>query len=423
MILKGAQRGGAGQLADHLLNLRDNDHVSLHELRGFMADDLHGALNEAHAISKATRCQQFMFSLSLNPPKEAELGPDGLLAAADRAEAALGLDGQPRAIVIHEKEGRRHAHVVWSRIDADQMKAINLPHFKNRLNALSKDLYLEYGWELPRGHRENGWKNPLNFTLAEWQQAKRLDLDPREIKQVFREAWAQSDNQASFRNALEERGYFLARGDRRGFVALDIHGEVFALARWAGLKTKEVAARLGSPEGLPGVEEVRQETLRRISQQRRRHLRDDRQRRDDELKPLAEKRAKMVAAHRDERVLLGQRQNLRWLEETRERSARFRRGLSGLYDFLTGRTAAIRRQNEREAYESHLRDKGQREALFAEQMRERQALQIHIETLRTRHREQRMALARHVAAMLRAPPHEPEPARRTRERGLEFDLS
>ena len=42
---------------------------------------------------------------------------------------------------MHEKEGRRHAHVVWSRIDADEMKAINLPHFKVKLRDLSRDLY------------------------------------------------------------------------------------------------------------------------------------------------------------------------------------------------------------------------------------------------------------------------------------------
>jgi hypothetical protein len=38
-------------------------------------------------------------------------------AAIDMAEQRLGLDGHPRAIVFHEKEGRRHAHAVWSRID------------------------------------------------------------------------------------------------------------------------------------------------------------------------------------------------------------------------------------------------------------------------------------------------------------------
>jgi hypothetical protein len=79
------------------------------------------------------------------------------------------------------------------------MKAVNLPHFKNRLTALSKELYLDHGWVLPDGHRENGWRNPLNFTLAEWQQAKRHNLDPREIKQQFRDAWERSDSRSPSR--------------------------------------------------------------------------------------------------------------------------------------------------------------------------------------------------------------------------------
>ncbi|MFV0297195.1 MAG: relaxase/mobilization nuclease domain-containing protein, partial [Hyphomicrobiaceae bacterium] len=226
-----------------------------------MAGDLSGALEEAHAISKATRCQQFLFSLSLNPPKDQDAGFEAIMDAADAAEERLGLTGQPRAVVIHEKQGRRHAHVVWSRIDGNEMKAINLPHFKNRLRDLSKELYLEHGWELPDGHRENGWKNPLNFTLAEWQQAKRLDLDPREIKQMFQQAWERSDDQKSLKHALQEHGFHLARGDRRGFVAVDIHGEVFSLSRWAGVKTRAVRERLGEPDQLPSVDQTR-ETIR-----------------------------------------------------------------------------------------------------------------------------------------------------------------
>ena len=100
MILKGAQRGGGSQLASHLLNDKDNDHVTVHELRGFMAGDLHGALAEAHAISKGTRCSQFMFSLSLNPPKDAQAGIETFIDAADRADEALGLTVQPRGFII-----------------------------------------------------------------------------------------------------------------------------------------------------------------------------------------------------------------------------------------------------------------------------------------------------------------------------------
>ena len=48
MILEGSQRGNAAKLARHLMNTRDNDHVELHELRGFVSDEqLLDALLEA----------------------------------------------------------------------------------------------------------------------------------------------------------------------------------------------------------------------------------------------------------------------------------------------------------------------------------------------------------------------------------------
>jgi Relaxase/Mobilisation nuclease domain len=238
MILKGSQRAGGAALAAHLMNDRDNDHVQVADLRGFVSDDLHGAFKETQAIASGTQCKQYLFSLSLNPPKDAEVSEADFERAADAAEKALGLEGQPRAMVFHEKEGRRHAHVVWSRIDAQEMRAINMAHFKNKLTSLSRELYLEHGWGLPEGLRAHGGKSPLNFDLAQWQQAKRLGLDPREIKDVFREAWLQSDSAKAFASALAERGFFLARGDRRGFVAIDVEGSIFAVAKYANLKNE-----------------------------------------------------------------------------------------------------------------------------------------------------------------------------------------
>ena len=111
MILKGSQRSGARQLAAHLLNARDNEHVEVHELRGFSAGDLPSAFQEAEAVSRGTRAKQFLFSLSLNPPPRERVTVEQFEQAIDAAEHKLGLDNQPRAIVFHEKEGRRHAHV------------------------------------------------------------------------------------------------------------------------------------------------------------------------------------------------------------------------------------------------------------------------------------------------------------------------
>ena len=117
MILKASQRAGGLQLAHHLMNDKDNDHVEVHEISGFVADSLIGAFKEAHAISLGTRCKQFLFSLSLSPPETAKVPVEIFKQAIADVEAKMNLTGQPRTIVFHEKEGRRHCHCVWSRID------------------------------------------------------------------------------------------------------------------------------------------------------------------------------------------------------------------------------------------------------------------------------------------------------------------
>lgn len=240
MILKAKERGDAGQLARYLLSMRDNEHVELHEVHGFSSDDLIEAFSEADAIACGTRCKNYLFSMSLNPPEDVAVSKVVFEETADQIEKKLGLANQPRAIVFHEKDGRRHAHVVWSRIDAERIRAINLPHYKIKLRDVSRALYLEHGWDMPRGLQDRRLRDPLNFTREEWQQAKRVGLDPREVKTVLRQCWENSDNRASLEQALKERGFLMARGDRRGFVTLDYRGEVYSLSRYADVKSKEL---------------------------------------------------------------------------------------------------------------------------------------------------------------------------------------
>lgn len=401
MILKGSQRGGAYNLATHLMNVRDNDHITLFEVRGFVARDLHGALAEAHAISKGTKCEQFLFSLSLNPPQDVVASEQELKDAADRAERTLGLDRQPRAIVFHEKEDRRHAHVVWSRIDAESMTAINLPHFKNRLMGLSRQLYLDHGWELPDGLRRDGGKSPLNFTLAEWQQAKRLGLDPREIKQSFQDAWNRSDSAKAFKNALEDKGYFLARGDRRGFVALDIHGEVFSVPRMLGIKTKEVKAKLGDPADLPSVDKTKHNIAEKVTDHIQTYIDQVDAKHNHEMQPLADQRQRLKQDHRAERQRLKVKQKQRWQAETRERHSRMNRGLRGLWDRVSGTRAKIQKRNEKEAWDAANRDQTQRDELVKAQMHDRRKLQSQINKLRRKHTQERQILARDIAQTMR----------------------
>lgn len=173
MILKGKERGNGKQLATYLLTVADNEHVELHHLRGFSSNTLKSALQEIDAISRGTRARNTMFSLSLNPPPQERVSVREFEKAISDVEKALGLEGQPRAVVFHEKDGRRHAHVVWSRINSKEMKAVNLAHFKLKLKDVSRELLLEHGWKLPKGLMNSKERDPATYSRMEWEQAQR----------------------------------------------------------------------------------------------------------------------------------------------------------------------------------------------------------------------------------------------------------
>lgn len=423
MILIGSQRAGAMALADHLMNDRENDHVTLTELDGFMAEDLHGALEETDAIASATQCKKFLVSVSLNPPEDVVITDEGFQEVADRIAETLELEDQPRALVVHEKNGRRHAHAVWSRIDGHELKAIELGLYKLKLRDLSKELFLEHGWDLPKGLQTYGKGNPLNFTLEEWQQAQRTGVDPREMKQLFQEAWAQSDDLASLSHALEERGLYLAKGDRRGFVALDIEGNVYALARWAGIKTKELKARMGTPDDLTSVQDMTTDLNTKKTQQVKDYIAEVKHRHEREIRPFVHQRSVMVKAQRKERDALKVKQEERWIKERKERQDRLNGGLRGLFDRITGVHRKTQRKNEREALYCLHRDQEQQDRLIHAQMAERRELLNRALKVRRAHKQDRKHMAKMVVRYMRRS----EPARsrddqsRNRLLGLDFE--
>ena len=373
MILVGNQRGGARDLALHLMK-DENDHVSIHEMRGFVSDDLEGAFTEAYATSQATRCKQFLFSLSLNPPMQEEVDTATFEEAINRAEVQLGLGGQPRAVVFHEKEGRRHAHAVWSRIRADEMKAVQLSHSKNKLMEVSRDLYREHGWRMPEGMTDRTKRDSKNFTLEEWQQAKRTGKDIKSIKAALQDAWAISDNKASLQHALAERGYVLARGDRRGYVVLDHRAEPYALRTYAGVKTKDIRERVGDPKELPSIPEanatIANGMVPAMDRMSGEIEEQERQRRKEERR----RKAELIERQRAQRQEQLDRMKARQEAEARQRQERFRNGFAGAWDKLIGEHKRTQEQNQRDAWQAHQRDQALRDQLIFRQLEQRRRI-------------------------------------------------
>lgn len=401
MILKGSQRAGGQNLAAHLMRTDDNEHVRIHELRGFVSDDLRGAFKEAEATARGTRCNQYLFSLSVSPPENARVSVADFESAIGCIEERLGLAGQPRAVVFHEKEGRRHAHCVWSRIDAETMTARPMSFFKTKLMGVSRDLYLEHGWDMPRGIAQQGTRDPTNFTLAEYQQAKRQGVDPRWIKAALQDCWKHSDNRAAFTRSLEERGFFLAKGDRRGFVVLDHDGEVHSLPRVLDLKTKAVRERLGDGDDLKGVDAARKAIGERMTPAIRRHVEESRTQFQKRSATLAHVKMEMTHRHRDARQALDANLDAEWRRETQARAARMPTGLIGLWHRITGKYQEQRAANETEAAASRERQATTRQNLIERQLAERRVIQAEFRNLRHRQAEQLLELRKDVGRFLR----------------------
>lgn len=285
MILKGSQRGHGSDLATHLCNEFDNERIELAEVRGTVAADLHGFAAEIEAVAAGTKATQPFFSVSINPHEK--LTRDQYAAAVQQIEDRLGLSGQPRAIIFHEKLGfdgitREHAHVVWSRIDGQKMRAIPMSHFKVQLCDIACDLAHEYGHELPEGlkawaEKRERQKRKQDSSLAENSAKEKTGLTPDERRAQVTALWQSADSGAAFRNAVEQQGYVLARGDRRGFVLIDEALQVHSLSRQIeGASAKQIAKRMDplTPADLPSVDDAKQEMQARL-QARTERLKED----------------------------------------------------------------------------------------------------------------------------------------------------
>lgn len=273
MIISGQQLGNARRwLAAHLQNAADNEEIDIAEVSGTVASDIDGAVVEMDALVKLTNAKEGVYAAFINPPKP--LSREQFMRAIALIEERLGLTGQPRIILFHVKNGRHHCHIVWSRIDTARERAIQLSHDRQKLRAVARELAGEFDLPLPPGlEKDRGaerFKLPKQPTRAEKAQAKHSGITMEERRAAITDAYRRSDGADSFRDALEQIGYMLARGDSRCFVVVDIAGDVHSLARQVdGAKTKDIKAKLAGLDlsQLPPVERAKILMLQRAAAQ------------------------------------------------------------------------------------------------------------------------------------------------------------
>ena len=326
MILKGSARSGGSDLATHLLNAYDNERVELADIRGTIADDLHGAFAEFEAVASGTKAKKPLYSLSVNPSEP--LTREQYIEAVEAIEYKLGLTEQPRAIVFHIKDGREHCHVVWSRIDGTEMKAIHMAHDRRKLCDMAVRLAEQYGHELPEGlkawkQREQFKKDKLEATLAENAQQQKSGITPAQRRDEITGAYREADSAVAFRHALEERGYILARGDRRAFAVVDRFGDVHSLSRHLkDVSRKDMRARMKTLDAasLPSVAQA-QEQARAQQKASQDRAREQRAAEETVKRHSAQKRVAMERAQAARWLALAQREQALFLTQQQERMA------------------------------------------------------------------------------------------------------
>lgn len=407
MILKGSQRGYGNNLAAHLLNARDNDHVEVADIRGTAADDLRDALLEVEATAHGTRCKQPFFHVIVNPPESATLTRDQFAAAFDKIEADMGLADHPRAVVFHEKNGREHAHVVYGRIYASHTydlgdkagqprpapvaKAKNMDFFKDRLRTISQELHRDLGLKMPDGLKNSKDRDPLNFDISEWQQAKRLGEDPRNLKKLIGEAYEFSDNAQAFNAALEQHAMQLARGDKRGFVVIHHSGEALSLHRFLGVKQKDIRARLGQPQHAQTVDQARATLTDKMTAAAEKRMGDLKRQQDTERAPMVDAVKRLKAEQQEARQAMAQLQTARAATEAKARADRIRGGIMGLWDKAQLKLGIGRlpRQLAAEIEAAKTRDAAEFHKLKSEHIRDRQQLQKSVRLMQEKHRREK----------------------------------
>ena len=312
MIIKSTVRGNGAKLADYLLQDKKNDRVELLDMRGWTAATLKNALRLSEDIARTkTYCEKPFYHVSFRLPAGEALTPEQWQHCADTLEQRLGLDGHHRAMVMHTYKGEKHLHVVWDRIDEHTLKAVNLFQDRPKCKEVARALEKELGLQRVRDEKREPEKELAAPTRAEEQQARRKGQDLQEIRAAIREAWEKSENGKSFAEALDERGFTLAKGEKRDYVALDTQGGVYSIGkRTTGATAREVRAKLADldREHVPTVAQARADLLTRKPEQKPEHAEEHAEERAQEAVSLREEpQAAPAPEHAPERPAGGSR--------------------------------------------------------------------------------------------------------------------
>lgn len=229
MVIRGNSRGNARQLSHYLLAKKDNEAIRILDVDGQVdpdAKDLHQAIFLMGVSAELTKSDKGLYHAQINPAigEDSAMGDDNWLQAADILGRQLGLINQRRAIVLHTKKGRTHAHVVWERYDHEKGKMVSDSFSRLAQDRARKEMEATFGQQ-PTPHRNK--HRP-------------------ELKASLSAIWHQTGTGAQFVKAARKNGYIISEGSGRSpYMVVDENGRSYDLTRQLqGVRLKDVRQRL-----------------------------------------------------------------------------------------------------------------------------------------------------------------------------------
>lgn len=218
MIIKAHGRSNGRHLAAYLLTESDQQKVAVLDLRGSLLDDLGSSLCmwEVEALA-TTKAEKPLYHMQIRLAPGEGLDQGQWFRTLDIVEQKLNLTDHPRAVVAHDLNGERHLHVVYSRLDRERMKLLNMGHDRKAHHATARQMEKEYGLRVLSSEPNRALNGNQKTRSMEHHMAKESGTTRQALCNMVRNAWNASNTGREFQIRLECHGMTMTPGDKRDY--------------------------------------------------------------------------------------------------------------------------------------------------------------------------------------------------------------
>ncbi len=242
----------------HTHNLPTNDpqkgfgwmaHTAIH------ADRLKHEAGVSKTGRKSTAGVVYSFSLSWHPDQNPS--QETQQQAALDTLTKLRLSDHEAIVIAHRDEAHPHVHIICNLVHPENGKVavpsydrLTLSKWAENLERADGEILCEQRVINNQRRREEA-KKDRQLALIKHKEAQ--------LKKAvaIEDLYHRSDSGKAFQAALDEIGYTLAKGDRRGFVLVDKEGTISSLSRQIkGQRAKDIREYLKDIDTLPDAKDV-----------------------------------------------------------------------------------------------------------------------------------------------------------------------